>query len=281
MQYMSSARKQSPIASISSDRIAKFQRRILRFYSKHGRNLVFRNTTNPYKIAVAEIMLQQTQVERVIPKWKSWTKRWQSWDSLAMATNSQLLTEWQGLGYNRRALFLGLAAQQIATQFKGKLPNDPALLQTLPGIGPYTANAILIFAFNAPLITIDTNIRRVLLHVFDLPNTLPKSELEQLAWMVLPRRRSRDWHNALMDYSVLVLPKSIASIPPLTKQPRFNGSIRQIRGEIIKQLTLKQSVTYAGIVNAMNRSHDDVLRAASALEKDGLVICLKKSIRLK
>lgn len=258
-----------------------FRRKILRFYAQHGRDLAFRNTNDPYKIAVAEIMLQQTQVERVIPKWKNWIKRWPSWDSLANATNRQLLSEWQGLGYNRRALFLGKAARIIVTQFSCKTPNDPALLQTLPGIGHYTANAILIFALNAPLVTIDTNVRRVLLHEFNLPSTLPKLELEQLAWRVLPKRRSRDWHNALMDYSVLALPKKIESIPPLTKQSRFNGSIRQIRGEIIRQLTNRRSVTYASIASTLDRSQADVMRAASALERDGLVKCLNSSIRLK
>jgi len=280
MNDMSSRSSISVIESISSGRIISFRRKIFRFYAHHRRELAFRNTTDPYKIAVAEIMLQQTQVERVIPKWKNWIKRWSSWESLANATSRQLLSEWQGLGYNRRALFLGKTARIIVTQFDGKTPIDPDLLKTLPGIGPYTANAILIFAFNAPLITIDTNIRRVLLNEFGLPSTLPKRELEQLAWKVLPRRRSRDWHNALMDYSVLTLPRKIESIPPLTKQSRFKGSIRQIRGEIIRQLTNRKSVTYASIARALDRSQTDVIRAASALEKDGLVRCLRSSIRL-
>jgi len=226
-------------------------------------------------------MLQQTQVDRVIPKWEKWIRRWPTWKSLAKATNRQLLFEWQGLGYNRRALFLGQAAQRIVSRFDGKMPDKPALLQTLPGIGPYTANAILIFAFNAPLITIDTNIRRVLLYEFDLPAALPKPELERLAWRVLPRRRPRDWHNALMDYSVLALPKSIAAIPPLTKQSRFEGSIRQIRGEIIRRLARQKTVTYQSVAIAMNRSQDDVVRAATSLEKDGLVKCHASAIRLK
>ncbi|MEK7774987.1 MAG: Fe-S cluster assembly protein HesB [Candidatus Zixiibacteriota bacterium] len=278
---MPSTRNLSPISAISPVRITAFQRRIFRFYAKHGRRLSFRETTDSYKIAVAEIMLQQTQVDRVIPKWESWVRRWPSWKSLANATNRQLLAEWQGLGYNRRALFLGKAAQVIVDGFGGTTPRDPALLQTLPGIGPYTANAILIFAFNAPLVTIDTNIRRVLLHEFGLPATLSKPELEQLAWRVLPKRRSRDWHNALMDYSVLALPKSIAAIPPLTKQSPFEGSIRQIRGEIVRRLARQKSVTYQSVATAMNRSHDDVLRAATSLEKDGVVKCRVESVRLK
>jgi A/G-specific adenine glycosylase len=280
MNGMSSSRNQSPVESISQDHIAAFRRKIFRFYAIHGRKLAFRDTTDPYKIAVAEIMLQQTQVDRAIPKWKNWIERWPSWKSLAKATNRQLLVEWQGLGYNRRALFLGKAARVIVTQFDGTTPRDPALLKSLPGIGPYTANAILIFAFNAPHMTIDTNIRRVLLNEFNLPTTLPKRELELLAWKVLPQRRSRDWHNALMDYSVLALPKKINSIPPLTRQSRFKGSIRQIRGEIIRRLTSGQSVTYASVARALKRSHEDVVRAASALEKDGLVRCLPKTIRL-
>ncbi len=216
-------------------------------------------------------MLQQTQVDRVLPKYKSWIREWPNWRALARATDRQLLTAWSGLGYNRRSLYLGRMARMIVTEFAGLMPRDPETLAQLPGIGPYTSRAILIFAFNQPLVTIDTNIRRVLLHEFDLPPTTSREELETLASRLLPRGRSRDWHNALMDYSALILPKQLRSIPPLVRQTRFRGSLRQIRGEIVRRLTKQKSVTLGSIAKTINRSVVDITAAAKALEKDGIV----------
>src|SRR5512138_140412 len=127
---------------------ANFRRRLLRFYKQHGRDLPWRKTTDPYRVTVAELMLQQTQVERVIPKYETWIRRWPSWKALAKADNRELLTAWSGLGYNRRALFLGKMAKSIMQDFGGVMPRELAKLEKLPGIGRYTARAILIFAFN-------------------------------------------------------------------------------------------------------------------------------------
>lgn len=240
------------------------------FYARHGRDLPFRRTNDPYKIAVAEIMLQQTQVERVLEKYRDWTQKWPDWKSLATATNRQLLSAWSGLGYNRRALFLGQMARAVTERFGGQLPDNPQLLLSLPGIGPYTANAILIFAFNKPLVAIDTNIRRVIVHEFMLPPHISRSELEKIAHQLLPKRSSCDWHNALMDYSRLVLPQKIDSIPPLSRQSKFKGSLREIRGEIIRRLTVHKRISLAAVARDMNRPLADVRRAAENLEKDGL-----------
>jgi A/G-specific adenine glycosylase len=267
--------------SIQPDQIIAFRRKILGFYARHGRNLPFRQTDDPYKIAVAEIMLQQTQVERVSDKYLAWIKKWPDWKSLSKATNRQLLSAWSGLGYNRRALYLGQMARSVIDRFNGRLPDNPELLRALPGIGPYTANAILIFAFNKPLVAIDTNIRRAIIHELNLPPHTSKSELEQIAYELLPKRRSRDWHNALMDYSRLALPKKIATIPPLSRQSKFKGSLREIRGEIIRQLTSKKRVSLAAVARAMNRPLADVRRAAHNLEKDGLVEVISDYVSLR
>jgi A/G-specific adenine glycosylase len=261
--------------------IKAFQKRILRFYGAHGRDLPWRKSTDPYAITVSEIMLQQTQVERVADKYQAWLKQWPNWQKLAKATDRELLAAWSGLGYNRRALNLGKLAREVVTQFDGELPRDPEQLLTLPGIGPYTAHAILIFAFNRPLVTIDTNIRKVLLHELGYPASISKENLEALALAVLPRRRSRDWHNALMDFSRLVLPKQIKSIPPISKQSRFQGSLRQIRGEIVRQLITRNKVTISVIAKALKRTEEDVIKAAQGLEKDGMVLFTGKTIRLK
>jgi A/G-specific adenine glycosylase len=260
------------------EQIAGFRRRIFRFYRLRGRNLPWRKTVDPYCVTVAELMLQQTQVERVAPKYGAWIKRWPTWRALAKAAPRDILTAWSGLGYNRRALYLQQIAQAVVHDFGGVLPTEPEALRKLPGLGPYSANAILIFAFNRPLMTIDTNIRRVLLHEFDLPDTTTKANLEALARAVLPVRRSRDWHNALMDYSRLALPARLPGIRSGNRQSRFEGSLRQIRGEIVRQLTTRASVTVGAIARKLDRTDEDVLKAAWALERDGLAVLAGRRI---
>lgn len=257
--------------------IKAFQKKILGFYRLHGRILPFRNTKNPYHIAIAEIMLQQTQVDRVIPKYKAWIKRWPSWLRLSKATPKDLLSEWSGLGYNRRALSLGNMARQMTTVFGGKLPTHEEDLLRLPGVGPYTARAILIFAFNKNLVTIDTNIRRVLIHELKLSPKISLKALYNIAVQVLPKNKSRDWHNALMDYASLRLQKT-PKIKPLSKQPKFQGSIRQIRGYIIKELTVRKSISQIEVAKKLQRTLKDVEHATRGLKKDQLI--KKKGNRL-
>lgn len=266
---------------ISAQRVAAFRRKIWKFYGAHRRRLPFRETDDPYKIVVAEFMLQQTQVERVIPKYSAWLKEWPTWAALARASRRELLAAWSGLGYNRRAIYLGRLAQIIVDRFDGRLPDDPDILRTLPGIGPYTAHAVLIFAFNRPLVTIDTNIRRVFIHEFGLPADTAKSELENLAQRLLPRGRSRDWHNALMDYSRVALPGRLPTAPPANKQKPFHGSRRQIRGEIIRRLTGSSRIAVDRIARDMERSIREVVEAAEALQKEGLVRVGKRFIVLR
>jgi A/G-specific adenine glycosylase len=266
---------------ISPRRIAAFRRKIWRFYSRHRRQLPFRETADPYKIVVAEFMLQQTQVERVIPKYKAWLKQWPTWAALAGAGRRELLKAWSGLGYNRRAVYLGRLASIIVDRFDGQLPDNPDILQTLPGFGPYTAHAVLIFAFNRPFITIDTNIRRVLSHEFNLPRGVSKADLEDLARRLLPRGRSRDWHNALMDYSRAVLPVRLPAAPPTGKRPPFQGSRRQIRGEIIRRLTASGRVAIDRIAGEKQWAIEKVADAAESLRKEGLVRIGKRFITLR
>ncbi len=266
---------------LSAQRIAAFRRKIWRFYARHRRRLPFRETDDPYKIVVAEFMLQQTQVERVVPKYTAWLDRWPTWAALAGANRRELLAAWSGLGYNRRAVYLGRLANDIIERFDGRLPDDPDILQTLPGIGPYTAHAVLIFAFNRPLVTIDTNIRRVLIHEFDLPADVSKDELHHLARQLLPRGRSRDWHNALMDYSRVALPGRLATAPPVNKQKPFHGSRRQIRGEIIRRLTRSSRIAIDRLARDMKRSVRDVADAAESLRQEGLVRIGKRFITLR
>lgn len=261
----------SVMKTIEHKRVVAFRRKIWRFYSKHRRSFPFRETTDPYRITVSEIMLQQTQAERVVSYYDTWTERWPDWQSLAQAANRELLSMWSGLGYNRRALFLGRLAKSVIFEHGGTLPDDLEKLVQLPGIGPYTAGAILIFAFNRPLVTIDTNIRRVILHEFRLPGTTAQTRIEEIAKQLLPPKRARDWHYALMDYSRVALPRKLESVPPTSRQSRFEGSMRQIRGEIVRQLTSKKFVRISTVARALNRDESDVSRAAAALEQEGVI----------
>jgi len=225
-------------------------------------------------------MLQQTQVDRVVPKYGEWIHAFPTWRALAHAPRKEVLAHWSGLGYNRRALFLQEMAKKIIGQYHNRLPQNPDILKTLPGIGPYTARSILIFAFNAPLITVDTNIRKVFMNEFSLPAQTAMARLEQIANELLPKKRSREWHNALMDFSSLALPKCIPGIPALSRQSKFEGSIRQIRGEIIHRLLQQKTVSMSSVAKKMQRPLGDVQRAAQSLQREGVISMGKQKLKL-
>lgn len=220
---------------IDDTTIRSFQQTILSFYEENGRDLPWRQTQDPYKIWVSEVMLQQTQVSRVIPKYTSWVDDYPTIPSLANATFKDVLQHWNGLGYNNRARWLHNAAQRLADENTG-LPRDEDALQDLPGIGPYTARAIKIFAYNDDVVTVDTNIRRVLLSELGLDEDLKEQDLYDVARQALPRGKSRKWHNALMDYGAMVATSHETGISPTTSQSAFDGSVRQVRGEILRRL---------------------------------------------
>lgn len=210
---------------------------ILDRYKKQGRILPWRQTKDPYAIHISEVMLQQTQVERVIPYFHQWMKDFPDYVSLAKATKTDLLKHRSWLGFNSRALRLQACAQTVVEQYDGKLPNKRNQLLWLPWIWPYTSAAILAFAWNQEVPVIDTNIRRVLIFLYKLPETISLQELELFAEKIIPSGKSRDWHNALMDYGALELTARKTKIKPLSKQSKFEGSDRQVRGWILKQLT--------------------------------------------
>ena len=150
----------------SSEAISQFKVEVWDFYKKNKRSFPWRKTKDPYKILVSEVMLQQTQVLRVVAFYQKWIKRFPNIKTLAEAKFSQIYPFWQGLGYNRRAQALQKTAQKVVKEFGGKLPPDIATLEKLPGIGLYTARAVSIFSFNTPIACIETNIRRVFIHDF-------------------------------------------------------------------------------------------------------------------
>ena len=182
----------------------RFRRRLLTWYRANGRDLPWRNTRDPYHILVSEIMLQQTQVERVIPKYHQFLARYPTLAHLAQADTAEVTRTWYPLGYNVRPLNLQGIARETMAKYAGRLPDDSASLRSMRGIGRYTAGAVLSFAFGRDACIVDTNVRRVLGRVLLGPRRLARLRGQKTMWdlsaAVLPAGRAYDWNQALMDF---------------------------------------------------------------------------------
>lgn len=233
---------------------SEFIQNVWSFYHDNYRSMPWRENTDPYYVLVSELMLQQTQVLRVIPKFESFITQFPDVTLLASAQQVDVLAAWSGLGYNRRAKFLHGAAQQIADGYGGVIPNDETKLITLKGIGPNTARAVLAYAFNQPVVFIETNIRSVYIHEFFADNAeVNDSELLPLIEATLDKENPREWYWALMDYGSHI--KRNFRNPSRrskhhTKQSPFEGSARQIRGRIVK-LLLEHDYTHKELHEAV------------------------------
>ena len=225
------------------------------FVAKKGRELYrdlpWRRTYDPYAIWISEVMLQQTQVSRVDGRWQRWLERFPTVDALAAAAPSDVLEEWQGLGYNRRALSVHRAAQAIS-EAGGVFPQDPKELVKLPGIGPATAAGIRAFAFNLHGVYLETNVRTVFLHeLYPQAEGVPDSELVPLVELTCPASIAgaadaaateltpRSWYYALLDYGAYLkktIPNPSRRSKSHVKQSRFEGSHRQKRAELLRVL---------------------------------------------
>lgn len=225
------------------------------FVAKKGRELYrdlpWRRTYDPYAIWISEVMLQQTQVSRVDGRWQRWLERFPTVDALAAAAPSDVLEEWQGLGYNRRALSVHRAAQAIS-EAGGVFPQDPKELVKLPGIGPATAAGICAFAFNLHGVYLETNVRTVFLHeLYPQAEGVPDSELVPLVELTCPASvedaadaaatalTPRSWYYALLDYGAYlkkIIPNPSRRSKSHVKQSRFEGSHRQKRAELLRVL---------------------------------------------
>ena len=248
------------------------QEAVLAWYGQNGRDLPWRRTHDPYAILVSEVMLQQTQVSRVLPRWRRWLERWPSVEALAAAEPADAIAEWAGLGYNRRAVNLHRCARAVVE--RGGFPREPADLERLPGIGPYTAAALACFAFGAQVAAPDTNARRVLERAFGDPALPP------------PAGRAFDWNQALFDLGSQVCiarrprcdacplaagcPSRGRAFAPLRKQSPFEGSFRQRRSRLLRQV-LEHGPIDGAAVDA---------EALTALVRDGLVEVEGGAVRL-
>lgn len=274
---------------------ARFVNDLHKWYQENKRNLPWRHTTDPYKILVSEVMLQQTQVDRVIPKYEIFLESFPTVRDLAHASPARVIAIWHGLGYNRRALNLHKGAKEVVEKWNGLYPQTPEELQEIPGIGPYTSAAVASFAFNHHSAVVDTNVIRVLTRLFmgkkAMKDSSSKKQFGKLSMEILPRGASRVHNNAIMEFGALICQAKpachtcfaasyCASFLELKKgqltqeelqilgtpkggfgtvQSRFEGSDRQIRGRIIALLSKPGTKTSGATLLHELRTHFKVV----------------------
>jgi A/G-specific adenine glycosylase len=259
---------------------------------------------DPYAVLVSEVMLQQTQVARVVPAYRNFLRRFPTIRDLARSSRADVVVAWSGLGYHRRAVALHDAARQIVLELGGNVPSDVETLLTLPGVGPYTAAAVASIAFGVPVAAVDTNVRRVAARARAgvEPAELGPAEIGEVAAEWLDVVDPGGWNAALMDLGRSVCrPRSprcgecpirdacrfratgrdaVASSAPARRQPAFEGSFRQVRGAVVAVLRERSSATSVELAQATGRPRERVEAAVNALARDGLVEVDRGRVRL-
>lgn len=287
------------------------QARLLSWYKQNGRDLPWRQTKDPYKILISEIMLQQTQVDRVISKYVTWLRELPDFASLAKAPRRAVLRAWSGLGYNNRAVRLHTLAKLLVEQHDAQLPDEEQELRKLPGIGPYTAGAIMVFAHNKPGTCVDVNIDRIIkrIYFFKTQTKITKNDVEEKFLHSFPAGHARDWGNCLMDFGsrictptkprcnecpIFTSCKSKGERPDeqsLRKKKRqapFLHSNRWWRGQILKALLQNESLSHKALRQKVIPDKENGTRwrgekfhnALKQLKQDGL-IAGKKRLKIK
>ncbi|GFO68118.1 endonuclease III [Geomonas limicola] len=273
----SEIRAGNPAAPLAPDaaEIAAFREVVLDFFATQGRTLPWRETRDPYAILVSEIMLQQTQVDRVKEKYREFLAQFPTLEALAAAELSLVLSVWQGLGYNRRALALKNCAQAVVERLDGKLPADIAQLESLPGIGPYTARAVAAFAFGIPSPFIETNIRSVfILHFFPGAESVHDRDLLPLVEATLLRDRAREWYYALMDYGAMLKRTRVnpgRQSAHHVRQSPFRGSNRERRSLILRNILASPGITHNELAHALPDQAESLAGNLERLEREGFI----------
>lgn len=255
--------------------IKNFQRTVNDFYRKNKRTFPWREDITPYRVLISEVMLQQTQVERVRAKYLFFLSLFPGFSSLAVAPLKKVVEAWQGLGYNRRALSLKKLSETVMERYGGELPADRTELLTLRGVGEATAGAVLAFAFNTPVVFIETNIRRVFIHhFFDGEETVSDRHIAPLVEAALDGTNPRDWYYALMDYGSM-LGKVVANpnrrSTHYIRQLPFEGSDRKLRGDIIRILIKADAATVDDISKSIGEKRKRAAALLSSMIREGLV----------
>jgi len=265
-------------------RFAKIQKSLFLWHKNNRREFSWRKKIrHPYEVLVCEVMGQQTQASRIEQFLPRFLKRFPTIEALVFAKKSDVIREWQGLGYNRRALNLHLAAKMLSENYPNSFPKTEEELLALPGIGKYTARAILIFAFNKPIATVDVNIQRLLSRLYkkmpDRNSVLPVKDIISLSENILPVKNSRTWHETLMDFGAMICTKRnpgcgecplfrecksgkvIITAPIIPKnrsvnlEPKYFGHPKRIwRGKILKIISVDATTTESMIRMAVQNS---------------------------
>ncbi len=265
-----------PPFTIEEQSLSEFQSRILDFYRLHGRSFPWRESSDAYHILLSEVMLQQTQTSRVLPKYELFLSQWPTIEALAGSTLLDLLTAWKGLGYNRRALYLQQSAKACEA-WDWTLPRDERLLRSLPGVGKATAAAVMAFAFGEPSIYLETNIRRVIIHSFfrDETQVTDRQVETVLSRLLVGIDDYKVWYYALMDWGVLLkalLPNPNRKSAHYSRQSAFENSNRQIRGLLIHLLSEGGPKDEAAIGATLGAfEYERVLSCLEALAEEGFV----------
>ena len=252
----------------------EFRDIVYSYYEEAGRAFPWRDT-DPWGVLVSEFMLQQTQTERVIPYWDRWMRLWPNPAALDSASLEAALREWSGLGYNRRGRYLKECAGLIMEKHRGQVPRTPETLLPLPGIGAYTAGAIACFGYNYPSVFIETNIRAAVIHFFfQNRETVEDREIFPILADALDRENPRKWYWALMDYGAALkklTPNPGRKSAHYTRQTRFEGSFRQLRGALVKVLVSRGPATAEELLRRTGSPPEKLYQALAALEKDSMV----------
>lgn len=260
---------------LTSDAVFAFQKIIYAYYHEHARRLPWRETNKPYHILVSEIMLQQTQVERVTEKYDEFIKAFPDFHAVTKAPLQEILKVWQGLGYNRRAIALKKGTELVVTTYNGTLPSRPDLLMSLPGIGRYTASAIATFAFNQPTVFIETNIRTVFIHFFfQNRSEIKDSEILPLVEQTLDTSNPRTWYYALMDYGAMLKKRyqnPNRKSAHYHKQTPFKGSNRQVRGMILQALTRGPGMSERELIQTLKMDPERIKSTLIQLHGEGFI----------
>ena len=257
--------------ALDADGIAAFQAEMLALQKPLYREMPWRQNISAYAVWISESMLQQTQVNRVIPKFESFMHMFPTPDALAAASAGDVLEAWQGLGYNRRALALKRAAEIISVEHGGKMPTTQEELMALPGVGPATSAGIMAFAYDTPSVYLETNVRSVLIHHFFFDESQVKDKiLADAARLVCPKTHVRQWYWGLLDYGSHL--KKVVGNPSrkaaaYTKQSKFEGSHRQKRSFLVRRLLALGSAELESLTADINEVESAKKRGVLSLDE--------------
>jgi A/G-specific adenine glycosylase len=287
---------------LSDQQIVNFQNLILTWWQKNRRDLPWRKTHDPYHIHVSEVMLQQTQVSRALPKFHEFLKTFPTVKDLAKSKTGDVIIAWKGMGYNRRALYLKKTAEVITSEYDGIYPPEEQKLLKLPGLGLYTTRAILVFAYNQQMAFVDTNIKQIIEHYFFEGQKQTLKDIQSVADQLVPKQKAWDWHQALMDYGSLELKKvnkssnnvilnSIQDFNRITKAEHkttnqkipFQDTNRFIRGKIM-DMVREQEWNQTDLIKQMEHTYakpqEKILYNLNKLILEGLLEKDQTTIKL-